>query len=105
VARLPALVAGTSLHLGLVIGLVLAVALWAMIRWTPFGFRLRMIGANPIAARYAGVRVGNQIVAVMALSGGLAGLAGAVEVIGLRYRLYENFSPGYGYDAIAQWHC
>jgi general nucleoside transport system permease protein len=38
---------------------------------------------------------------VMALSGGLAGLAGAVEVLGLRYRLYENFSPGYGYDAIA----
>ena len=70
----------TSLHLGLVIGLVLAVALWAMIRWTPFGFRLRMIGANP-TARYAGVEVGNQIVSVMALSGGLAGLAGAVEVI------------------------
>jgi ABC-type uncharacterized transport system permease subunit len=100
-ARLPALVTGTSLHLGLVIGLLLAIALWAMIRWTPFGFRLRMVGANPIAARYAGVRVGNQIVSVMALSGGLAGLAGAVEVIGLRYRLYENFSPGYGYDAIA----
>jgi simple sugar transport system permease protein len=100
-ARLPTLVGGTSLHLGLVIGLVLAVALWAMIRWTPFGFRMRMIGANPIAARYAGVAVGRQIVAVMALSGGLAGLAGAVEVIGLRYRLYENFSPGYGYDAIA----
>jgi simple sugar transport system permease protein len=100
-ARLPTLVSGTSLHLGLVIGIVLAVALWAMIRWTPFGFRLRMIGANPIAARYAGVLVGRQIVAVMSLSGALAGLAGAVEVIGLRYRLYENFSPGYGYDAIA----
>jgi ABC-type uncharacterized transport system permease subunit len=100
-ARLPILVNGTSLHLGLVIGLALAVGLWAMIRWTPFGFRLRMIGANPIAARYAGVFVGRQIVAVMALSGGLAGLAGAVEVVGLRYRLYENFSPGYGYDAIA----
>ena len=41
------------------------------------------------------------IVAVMPLSGGLAGLAGAVEVLGLRYRLYDSFSPGYGYDAIA----
>jgi simple sugar transport system permease protein len=100
-ARLPVLVTGTSLHLGLIIGVVLAVALWAMIRWTPFGFRLRMVGANPIAARYAGVLVGRQIVAVMALSGGLAGLAGAIEVLGLRYRLFENFSPGYGYDAIA----
>lgn len=100
-AHLPILVGGTSLHLGLLIGLVLAIALYGMLKSTPFGFRLRMIGANPVAARYAGVATGRQIVAVMALSGGLAGAAGAVEVLGLRHRLYENFSPGYGYDAIA----
>lgn len=100
-ALLPTLIQGTSLHGGLILGLVLAVAVFVLIQYTPFGFRLRMVGANPAAAEYAGVRAARQIVSVMAISGGLSGLAGASEVLGLKYRLYENFSPGYGYDAIA----
>ncbi|MGH2428060.1 MAG: ABC transporter permease [Candidatus Limnocylindria bacterium] len=100
-ARLPILAARTSLHAGLPIGVAIAIALYVLIQYTPFGFRLRMIGANPTAARFAGVRSARQMVLVMLLSGGIAGLAGAGEVMGLRHRLFDHFSPGYGYDGIA----
>jgi len=99
--RLPILIPGTSLHAGLILAVLLAIGLYIVVRYTTFGFRLRMVGANPVAAAYAGVNTARQIMWVMLLSGGLAGLAGAAEVLGLKYRLFENFSPGYGYDAIA----
>ena len=100
-AKLPILLQGTSLHAGLVLGIALAIVLWVVIGYTRLGFRMRMLGANPLAARFAGVRSAREIMTVMLLSGGIAGLAGAVEVIGLRYRVYDRFSPGYGYDGIA----
>jgi simple sugar transport system permease protein len=100
-ARLPILIPGTSLHAGLLLAVALAVALQIVVSRTPFGFRLRLFGASPSTARYAGVSTSRQIVSVMLLGGGLAGLAGASEILGLRYRLFDNFSPGYGYDAIA----
>jgi len=59
------------------------------------------VGQNPIAARYAGLSVERTIMLAMSLAGGLAGLAGASEVMGLKYWLFENFSGGYGFDAIA----
>jgi general nucleoside transport system permease protein len=99
--RLPIIWTGTSVHAGLAIGVVLALALSVVVRYTPFGFRLRTVGANPDAARYAGVSVKRTIIVVMLLSGGLAGLAGMGEVLGTKYALYANFSPGYGYDGIA----
>lgn len=99
--RLPIIWPATSVHAGLVLGVVLALALAVVVRYTPFGFRLRTVGANPEAARYAGVSVNRTIVIVMLLSGGLAGLAGMGEVLGTKYALYANFSPGYGYDGIA----
>jgi general nucleoside transport system permease protein len=99
--RLPIIWTGTSVHAGLAIGVVLALALSIVVRYTPFGFRLRTVGANPDAARYAGVSVKRTIIVVMLLSGGLAGLAGMGEVLGTKYALYANFSPGYGYDGIA----
>lgn len=100
-AELPILIRGTSLHAGLLLGIALAVGLFVLIKYTPIGFRLRMLGGNPIAARFAGLSSPREIVIVMLLSGGIAGLAGAAEVMGLRYRLYDRFSPGYGYDGIA----
>ena len=100
-AELPILIKGTSLHAGLLIGIALAVGLFVLIKYTPIGFRLRMLGGNPVAARFAGLSSAREIVIVMLLSGGIAGLAGAAEVMGLRYRLYDRFSPGYGYDGIA----
>ncbi|HUC90432.1 MAG TPA: ABC transporter permease [Paenibacillus sp.] len=90
----------TRLHLGLVFALV-SVALYALlIRYTRWGYELRLIGANPEAARNAGIRISRHILIVMLISGGLAGLAGMAEVSGVAHRLMYGISPGYGYTAI-----
>lgn len=101
-AQLPIVVPGTRIHAGVVIALTLAVlARWAM-RHTAAGFRLRVTGANAFAARSAGLIDAERVtMRAFLLSGALAGLAGAVEVCGVTYALYENLSPGYGYTAIA----
>jgi ABC-type uncharacterized transport system permease subunit len=91
---------GTRLHLGLVFGLI-AVALYAFfIHFTRWGYELRLIGANPNAARYAGIRIHSHVIIVLMISGGLAGLAGMTEVSGVAHRLMYGISPGYGYTAI-----
>jgi len=100
-ARLPILVKGTSLHAGLILALVLGVVLHFVLRYTPFGFRTRMIGGNPEAARYAGVGVARQIFLVLLVCGGLGGLAGAGEVLGLKLRLFDFFVGGVGYEGLA----
>jgi simple sugar transport system permease protein len=101
-ARLPPLVEGARLHWGFVLAVVLAVVLWAFVRWTVPGFRIRAVGASPEAARIAG-RINPDKVALRAflVSGALAGLAGGVEVAGVTFALYEGLSPGWGYTAIA----
>ncbi|HSG09358.1 MAG TPA: ABC transporter permease [Longimicrobiales bacterium] len=101
-ARLPALFPGTRLHVGFLIAVALAVALWALLRWTRAGFVLRSVGAAPGAARVAGRMDARRTVWVAFLtSGALAGLAGGVEVSGVTFALYEGLSPGWGYTAIA----
>jgi ABC-type uncharacterized transport system permease subunit len=100
-AQLPLIVPETSVHAGLLIGIVLAVVLYVLIKFTSIGFRLRVMGANPRAADFAHMRTKRLVLVVMAVSGGIAGLAGATEVLGLKYRLFTDFSPGYGYEAIA----
>lgn len=80
-AQLPIL--SERLHAGFLIALVAAVVLWWVLRATTWGFRVRTIGDSPRAAQYAGMRVPLAVVTVMGLSGGLAGLAGAVEVSGV----------------------
>jgi simple sugar transport system permease protein len=100
--QLPRLLSGTRLHAGVFIAVVLAVAIWWIFRKTALGFRVRVIGANPFAARSAGqINVDRVAIRAFIMSGALAGLAGAVEVSGVTYSLYENISPGYGYTAIA----
>jgi simple sugar transport system permease protein len=88
-------------HVGFFLALVLAAAVYWLLWKTTRGFEIRMVGANPRAARYAGVRIGGTIVLTMALSGALAGLAGANQVLGLDHRLVRAFSSGYGFDSIA----
>ena len=92
----------TRLHLGFLVALLAAgIARWAM-HSTAAGFRLRVTGANPDAASVAGrVDVRRVVFSAFAISGALAGLAGAIEVQGVTFALYENISPGYGYTAIA----
>lgn len=100
-ARLPIILPQSQAHAGIFLGLIIAVILAIVFSWTAWGYQIDAVGQNPIAARYAGMSVNRTILAGMMLSGGLAGLAGSSEVLGLKYRLFENFSPGYGFDAIA----
>jgi general nucleoside transport system permease protein len=101
-ARLPRFGSMTRLHLGFAIAVLACVAAWWMIRYTAGGFRLRAVGANPNAARVAGeIDVERVTMRAFLTSGALAGLAGAIEVSGVTYALFENISPGYGYTAIA----
>ncbi len=101
-ARLPRFGPTTRLHLGFAIAVVACVVAWWVIRYTAAGFRLRATGANPRAAASAGlIDVARTIVRAFLVSGALAGLAGAIEVTGVTYALYENVSPGYGFTAIA----
>ncbi len=100
-ARLPQIVAGYRLHWGFVIALAATIGTWWLVHRTTIGFEIRTVGANVHAARYAGISVGRTIVLTMALSGGLAGLAGALEVVGVNYYHTPGFSVGYGFDSIA----
>lgn len=101
-ARLPMLVPGTRLHVGFALALACAVGLWWVRRTTALGFRWRATGLNPFAAASAGrIDVARVTTGAFLASGALAGLAGAVEVSGVTYALYESLSPGYGYTAIA----
>lgn len=99
-AKLPVL-GGNRFHLGFVIALLFAWATWWYLFRTKWGFTLRTVGANPNAARYAGMSIVRATVTAMFLSGGLAGLAGANEILGLNHRLVPAFSSGYGFDSIA----
>ncbi len=100
-ARIPPVIAGFRFHWGFILALVVAGIVWWVLQKTTLGFEIRTAGANPDAARYAGVNVPRTIVVTMMLSGALAGLAGAIEVTALNYRHELGFSVGYGFDAIA----
>ena len=97
---LPILMPRTDAHLGVAIGLAFALLLILIFRYTSFGFALDTVGKNPTAARYAGISVRRSIFVTMMLGGALAGLAGTFEVMGLKYRLFHQFSAGYGFDGI-----
>lgn len=100
-ASLPVIVGGTLVNAGALVGLALVVLAWFLMTRSTFGLRLNAIGGNERAARVAGVRVSLMIVLAMAASGAFAGVAGGIEVLGVRGRLVEGFSPGYGFEAIA----
>jgi general nucleoside transport system permease protein len=86
-------------------GFFLALGVAALVYWflfkTTFGFEIRTLGANPSAAKYSGMNIMRNFVLVMTLSGALAGLAGAAQVLGTDHWIGQGFSAGYGYDSIA----
>ena len=90
----------TRVHLGLLIGLAAALLLWVVLRRTRWGYEIAVTGENERAARYVGMPTARNVLLVMAVSGGLAGIAGIGEVAGLGHQLQRNLSPGYGYTAI-----
>ena len=98
--ELDKLVAQTRVHTGLLFAVALAVAAWALFKYTVLGFDIRATGANARAAAFAGVPVTRTVVLVAVLSGALAGLAGAIEVAGRTSYVTLDMSPGYGYSGI-----
>jgi len=100
-ARMPEIFEGYRIHWGFILALLVAFFIWWLLNKTTLGFEIRTVGANPDAAKYAGMNVKWIIIVTMALSGMLAGLAGSLEVTGLNFRHELGFSIGYGFDAIA----
>ncbi len=105
IPRMGSLVPGIPPRLPLNFALFIALAACALVYvflWrTKWGYEIRATGANPSAAEYGGISVRKQIVFAMAVSGGLAGLVGVNEVLGYRYRYYQDFSANYGFTGIA----
>ncbi len=100
-AYLPTFFEGYRIHWGFILALVVAFIAWWILYKTTLGFEIRTVGANPNAARYGGIKIAKITVLTMAISGGLAGLAGTNEVLGVNHFLAGGFSSGYGFDAIA----
>ena len=98
--RLPDLVPRTRLHVGLLVALAAAGALWLVLARTVFGVETRAAGFSPEAARFAGIALPRTLMGVACLSGAMAGLAGAVEVMGVTGGVTTTMSPGFGYAGI-----
>jgi general nucleoside transport system permease protein len=94
------LLGNSKLHAGIILALVCVPIIYLILWKTPLGYRLRVVGSNPDAARYAGISVERSIITVMLISGGMAGIAGMVEVAAVHHRLMTGISAGFGFTAI-----
>lgn len=99
-AVLPKIMAGMRLHIGILIAIALAFIIAYVQKRTVFGLETKAAGLNPRAARFAGVPLGKTLVKVACISGGLAGLAGAIQVMGVKGYVTTDLSPGFGYSGI-----
>lgn len=90
---------GNRVHAGVIVAVVAAVVVWLGLGRTRYGFRLRVLGGNPEAARRAGFRTGGLAISAMLLGGALAGVGGMVEVAGVEGRLRPEILAGFGYVA------
>lgn len=97
---IPILIPGTRLHIGLLLALLAAVLGWLYLSRSFSGFKLQVGGIAPMAARYAGFSSRSSLWICLLVSGGLAGLAGALEAMGPIGQLTPSISPGYGFAAI-----
>lgn len=100
-AFLPIIWSGTYLHLGLIVAVAVAALMYVFIWRTTWGFELRAVGLNPLAARSSGISIRRVTLWAMALSGALAGLAGAIQIAGYQHVLPDSFDTALAYDAIA----
>lgn len=97
---LPRLIPQTLLNAGTIVAVLLAFAVYIFLWRTTIGYRIRAVGLNPDASRYAGIPVPFYQALSLTLAGGFAGLAGVVEVIGVQHRLLEGITSGYGFSGI-----
>jgi simple sugar transport system permease protein len=94
----------TKVHAGIFVCLIATVLVWAIVKYTPWGFRLRVVGGNAEAARRAGFKVGAITMTAMLFGGALAGLAGMIEVTGVEGQLRVGMMSGYGFVGfLASW--
>ena len=103
-AMLPIIIPQTTVHLGLVIALAAVAVVTVILYRTRWGFAIRVLGANPRAAEINGIDVKKTRLGIMLASGALCGLAGAVQLSGsisLGGQIFESYSPGYGFTAVA----
>jgi simple sugar transport system permease protein len=100
VATVPSIIEGSRLHIGALIALVVVAAAWTVLGRTIKGFEIRVVGAAPKAARFAGFDADRLVLFTFSVSGALAGLAGIIEVAGPVGHLQPGISPGYGFTAI-----
>ncbi|MDA9983167.1 ABC transporter permease [Gammaproteobacteria bacterium] len=98
---IPTIFAKGRLHYGLVLALAIALLVWVLMRFSVWGYEIKAVGLNAAAAAFAGISINSTIVRTAMISGGLAGLAGASEVAGLKGYLTLDLSPGFGYTGIA----
>ena len=99
-AWLPRLVPQTTLHAGAIIAVILAVAVYFFLWRTTIGYRIRAVGLNPDASRHSGINVPLYQALSLTLAGGFAGLAGAIEIMGVQHRLLDGITGGYGFTGI-----
>ncbi|MQA02787.1 MAG: ABC transporter permease [Streptosporangiales bacterium] len=96
----PLLGSALRVHAGFLLALLAAAAVWWLLNRSTTGFELRAVGANPVAARTAGMRVGRSYLIVMLLAGGLAGLAGSTQILGTNDAMTKDIGGEIGFDAI-----
>ncbi len=99
-ARLSRLVRLSKFHTGVFFAIVVVFLMYYFMQKTSVGYEWKMIGENTLFARYVGINSARHVVLVMVISGALAGIAGALEVLGVHYRFIDAISPGYGYDGL-----
>jgi ABC-type uncharacterized transport system permease subunit len=92
---------GKTGHVGLILSFIAVVVVWWLLQRTTLGFEIRTAGINPDAARYAGMRPRRLLALTMAISGGLAGMAGAGELLGVLHKTQTSYATNVGFDAIA----
>jgi len=99
-AYLPELFSFSRLNIGLLIGLCLAIIVPLFFRWTRAGYAVTMVGSSPKFAEYGGIHVRKVGFCVLVVSGGIGGLAGGIETLGVHHRFMEGFAPGFGFDGV-----
>ncbi|MDD2430951.1 MAG: ABC transporter permease [Firmicutes bacterium] len=100
-AALSRLGQGAQFSSALFVGLFFVLVVWFLLYHTKLGYDLKVVGSNPRAAAAAGINVPQMIGLTLLLSGALAGLGGAGQILGLHGRYIDGFSPGYGFDGVA----
>ncbi len=90
----------SKLHIGFALAVLLAIGVYIMLKRSSFGYEIRAVGLNPRAARFKGINIERTAILVMVISGGLAGLAGVIEVFGVHHRMKPDISLGFGFTGI-----